>query len=213
MKNEDFSSSVRNGALYLGLTLALASGTPATAAPVTFTAQLSGAAEDVPNNSPGTGSAVVTLDTAAHTLGVNVTFSNLLGTTAAAHIHCCTALPGVGVAPVATQLPTFSGFPLGVTSGTYTSTFDTLLASTYNPAFLTSNAGSTAAAEAALLAGMTAGLSYLNIHTSVFPGGEIRGFLAPVAVPEPASLTILGLGIAGLALVRRRGRSPKQLVG
>lgn len=213
MKNEHFSGSVRNGALCLVLTLALTLATGAIAAPVTFTAQLSGAAEDVPNNSTGTGSAVVTLDTAAHTLGVNVTFSNLLGTTAAAHIHCCTAAPSVGAAPVATQVPTFLSFPLGVTSGTYTSTFDTLLTSTYNPAFITSNAGSTAAAEAALLAGMTAGLSYLNIHTSTFPNGEIRGFLTPVAVPEPASLSILGFGVAGLAFARRRSRSPKQLVG
>ena len=34
-----------------------------------------------------------------------------------------------------------------------------------------------ASAEAALFAGLRAGQSYLNIHTTTFPGGEIRGVL------------------------------------
>lgn len=48
--------------------------------------------------------------------------------------------------------------------------------------------------EAAILAGN----AYYNIHTSVFPGGEIRGQV----VPEPTSLLMLGL--TGLAVLRRR---------
>jgi hypothetical protein len=51
-------------------------------------------------------------------------------------------------------------------------------AASYNPAFVTANGGTTAGAEAALLAGLEAGQAYLNIHTTMFPGGEIRGFLA-----------------------------------
>jgi hypothetical protein len=43
---------------------------------------------------------------------------------------------------------------------------------------VTANGGTTAGAEAALLAGLEAGQAYLNIHTTMFPGGEIRGFLA-----------------------------------
>jgi hypothetical protein len=57
-----------------------------------------------------------------------------------------------------------------------------------------------AANFASLKAMMDARLTYMNIHTANFPGGEIRGQIAPV--PEPASLAALGLG--ALALVRRR---------
>jgi CHRD domain len=35
----------------------------------------------------------------------------------------------------------------------------------------------------ALLTGLAAGEAYLNIHTTLFPNGEIRGFLAPVPGP------------------------------
>lgn len=149
-------------------------------APIPYAANLSGPAESPPNASPGTGSASVEFDLTAHTMRVQVSFSGLLSTTTAAHIHACTVTPGTGTAGVATQVPSFVGFPLGVTSGAYDHTFDTSLASTYNPAYVTANGGSVAAAETALAACMAVGGAYLNIHTAVFPGGEIRGFLTPV---------------------------------
>jgi hypothetical protein len=70
---------------------------------------------------------------------IDVSFSGLLGTTTASHIHCCTPTPLSGTAGVATTTPTFAGFPLGVTSGTYMNTLDLTLASSYNPAFVTAN--------------------------------------------------------------------------
>jgi len=183
----------------------------ADASPITFQANLTGALEFPPTGSPGTGFATVVLDPALHTMHVDVTFSGLIGSTTASHIHCCLPSPfetGVNVM-VATTTPTFPMFPLGVQSGTYSHDFDLTLASSYNPAFITSPfnpSGTIAGAEAALEAGIEHGETYLNIHTGPpptgFPGGEIRGFLAPV--PEPGSIFLLGSGLLGLIYTRRK---------
>jgi hypothetical protein len=183
---------------------AMVAAAPSHAVLIEYTASLSGPGESPPNASPGTGSAIVDFDATANTMHVHVSFAGLLGTTTASHIHAPTAAPGTGTAGVATQTPTFINFPLGVTSGTYDHTFDLLDLATYNnPTFVTANGGTAAGAEAALGAALAAVEAYLNIHTSAFPNGEIRGFLlpvaAPVAVPEPGSLALLA--IASLALV------------
>jgi hypothetical protein len=107
---------------------------------------------------------------------------------------------------VATTTPTFAGFPLGVTSGTYSTTLNLTQASSYNPAFITANGGTTAGAEAALAAGFANGTTYLNIHTSAFPGGEIRAFLVAVAPAlSPIALAALSalLAIAGVLVLRK----------
>lgn len=164
---------------------------------------LDGPSESPPNASPGTGFATVNFDDSANTLFVDLVFSGLLGTTTASHIHAATAVAGVGTAGVATTTPFFDGFPIGVTSGSYTITLDLTAASSYNPAYVTANGGTTAGAESALAAAMASGEAYLNIHTTVVPGGEIRGFLTPVPEPSILGLTVLG-GVALALLARRR---------
>jgi hypothetical protein len=133
---------------------------------------------------------------------VAVAFSGLEAGTTAAHIHCCIAPPGN--AGVATTVPTFANFPLGVTSGTYTNILDLTLASSWNPAFITAEGGTFAEAEAALAAGLASDMAYLNIHTDAFPNGEVRAFL--VAVPEPGSIMLALAGLGGLVLVKRARR-------
>jgi len=178
------------------------------ASTITLTAVLSGPAEAPPNASPGTGFATVTIDTVAHTLRVQSTFSGLLSPTTASHIHCCTVAPGT--AGVATMTPTFSGFPLGVTAGSMDQSFDTTTAASFNPAFVTANGGTAATAEAALFSGLLAGQAYLNIHTGQFPQGEIRGFLVvqpTVVTPESGTWSLLGMGLAAVWAVSRRRRT------
>ena len=165
-----------------------------------YDANLDGPSESPTNASPGTGFAEVDYNDVAHTLHVQVTFTGLVGTTTASHIHAPTPSPLAGTAGVATTTPTFANFPLGVTSGAYDNTLDLTQSSAWNPAYVTANGGTNAGAESAFVAALSAHESYLNIHTSVFGGGEIRGFLVPV--PEPATLTLVALGTIGLLFTR-----------
>src|SRR3546814_18109585 len=110
----------------------------------------------------GTSFTQADFDSTAYTMRLLVTLSGLTGQTKAAHIHSPAVPPGN--AGVATQLPSFAGFPLGVTSGSYNQTFDMTLATNYNPTFIPNTGGTVAVAEAVLLASMKAVRAYLNIN-------------------------------------------------
>ena len=84
-----------------------------------------------------------------------------------AHIHCCAPL-GTN-AGVATTVPAFAGFPLGVTQGTYLSQLFSLEDSSfYNPAFVNMQAGGTPAENP------RAGVVFLWAPASFKPG-TVRG--------------------------------------
>lgn len=186
----------------------LAAPGSAPAAYFVYAANLDGPSEAPPNASPGTGFALLYIDTTAHTFRIDYDFTGLTGTLSAAHIHGPTALPGTGTAGVMTATPTFPGTPVGVTAGSYDMTFDMTMASSWNAAFVTANGGTPAGAEAAFIAAVADGKAYLNLHTSTFGGGEVRGFFTPFAAPEPSSLALVGVGAAGLAVrLRRRLRA------
>ena len=192
---------MKHSILCLAAAAALAVAVPASAHESIYAANLLGSSEVPAVVTTGYGTARVTVDFDLLTMRVQASFADLLGNTTAAHIHCCIA-PGSN-AGVATQTPSFSGFPLGVKAGTYDATFDMALASSYNAAFITANGGTVGSAFNALVLGLDAGKAYLNVHTSSFPGGEIRANLVPVPEPETYALMLAGLGVVGWAARRR----------
>jgi hypothetical protein len=120
-----------------------------------YTASLDGAQEPPPTGGgTGTGAATLLLSD-NNTLKVHVTFSGLSGNTTAAHIHG-PAAPGVNTGVL-------YGFnvPLGVKAGVIDQTVT-----------ITNKTAYTIAQQ---LQQLRDGLWYINIHSTTFGGGEIRG--------------------------------------
>ena len=159
--------------------LMLVLGIPLAAANIIVYNVILSGTESVPLNvTTAFGSATVTVDDIADSVAVALSFTGLTGGNAsAAHIHCC--VPTNANGPVV--IP-FTSFP-ATTSGTYSNTF--------------------LGVSAANIAGIEDGLAYINIHNSVFPGGEIRGNILAAAVPEPGSLTLVALAVLTLFASRR----------
>ncbi len=162
-------------AVILGL---LALPTWSQAASYSLFATLEGSQEVPVNASPGTGTGSMLYDDVTKQFSWDISFSGLSAGTTASHFHG-PAEPGVN-AGVLVTIPL--GTSLGETSGN-----------------LIGMATLTAAQETQLLSN----LWYINIHTTAFPGGEIRGQVQ--VVPLPAAVWLLGSGVLGLAgLMRRR---------
>jgi len=136
----------------------------------TYEFTMDGLQENPPVATPATGDCTVTLDDVSFAVNLNCTFSGLIGTANNAHIH--------GLAPVGTNTGVI--LPLSFTAAT--------------SGTITGN-GILSAVNAQ---GMIDGLTYVNLHSTFRPGGEIRGQI----VPEPTSLMMLGLG--SLIVMRRR---------
>ena len=121
----------------------------ATANAETFFAYLSSAQEVPTNASTATGYARIVLNESALTINYTVVFNGLSGNQTGGHIHAPAAIgANTGVA---------IGFPVvGGTSGTITGTI---------------------AINATQIAQIRAHQGYVNVHSSAFTGGEIRGQL------------------------------------
>jgi CHRD domain len=116
-----------------------------------FFAYLEGRQEVPPSGSAAKGYARVNVNESTMTLTFVVVFNNLQGTQTDAHIHAPAA--------IGTNASVAIGFgPVGGTSGTITGT---------------------RSITATQLAQIRAHQGYVNVHSSAFPGGEIRGQLGP----------------------------------
>ena len=132
------------------LALAAVAGLASPAFAQTYRAVASGPAESPPNGSPG--SSMVTIDIGSSNLMVDMSFRDLVGTSMASHIHCCTADAFTGTAPIA--MP-FSDFPTGVRTGDYTMAIPLYEDTSYDPAFLKAHGGTVSGAASAPRSGCT----------------------------------------------------------
>ena len=155
---------------FLSLTLAavfaLAFSTQAQAQILTFTAALSGSNEAPPVAATGAGgTATITLNLTAQTLDWVVDVFNLPSGVTAGHIHA----GGPGVAG-----PVVINFTVPTTASN-----DFRFTGTARPADVVPRAAQGVNSWEDLVQAILTGQTYVNVHSQVNPGGEIRGQLLP----------------------------------
>lgn len=162
-----------------------------------YFAFLDGSQEVPPAATPATGYGTIAI--AGDIMTVDIAYANLLAPLTIAHIHCCAprgANAGIAIDLDMIPLPTRL-------SGSFSRVFARTLASSFRPAFIAASGGTVELARARLLNAFDSETAYFNLHTSRFPGGEIRGQIAVLPEPGTWALLVAGFGLVG-AMVRRR---------
>jgi hypothetical protein len=126
-----------------------------------------------PVSSGATGSFEATIDDAAGSIGYTLSYSGLEGDVRQAHIHFGQRSVNGGISAwlceTATNQSPSASTPACPQSGTVTGTITAL--EVVGPA----GQGIAAGEFDELVAALRAGRAYANVHSSLFPGGEIRG--------------------------------------
>ena len=184
-------------------------------ASVLFYANLTGAQETIPTGSAATGFATFELNDAMDALtmsvtifGIDFTGSQTAGTAdnlTNAHIHALA--PGAPLTASGGVVWGFIGMPFNDNNpgGGVTTPFATGVGGTFVGTW-NAPEGQPGTNLTLQLNNLLAGRTYINFHTVAFGGGEIRGAITPI--PEPATLTLLGLGLVGLG--QRRWKQRRQ---
>lgn len=153
-------------------------------------------------NQAASGLSTLFYDTLTNTYDFTLSSFSLSGPITGAHIHGpATAMQSGGVL-VDINVSPFVKFNSGSTlllGGDDVTTFGFVASANGHPGQSFLNA-------------LNSGLTYVNIHTAMYPGGEIRGQLWPTsvaAVPEAQTYAMMlaGLGMVGWVAGRRRSQS------
>ncbi len=158
---------MRSRYLILASVLGLAISVPSLAQ-TTYVAVLTGASEVPMNPSSATGNATVVLNAAQTQVSISCQFQNLLGTYTASHLHA----PG----PIGVNAAVIIGFvspgaPWVFSNANHNGTLVNFLA----------------AITPVQVGYLNSGQVYANVHSTVFPGGEIRGQMGAQPVPTSKS--------------------------
>ena len=177
---------MRKNLLVLAIGLAFILPGITQAVPLTFITTLSGANERPPASTPGLGVATVTLNDTEDMFSYAISFENLLTAATVAHIH-------FGL--ITSTGPVIFDFTSLLPKATAGSFSGTLVATDLIPRPAVGINTFPDAVNA-----FKQGNTYVNIHTTTFPAGEIRGQL----VLEPATGLLFSAGLVGLLLAGRR---------